>query len=85
MNPFGLLKCLFIGHKINIDESIVPSMIDKRNWICKCHRCGLYEMHDGAISGTSITLSRREAERTAAEFEDEVFRINELLRGGESK
>lgn len=40
--------CIFKGHDINPDESIVGDiMIDKRNWLCKCHMCGLYEMHDG--------------------------------------
>lgn len=83
MNPFGYIKCLFVGHKVNTDETMVPSMKDKRNWLCKCHRCGLYEMHDGAISGKSITLFRRQAERTAMDFETEASRINGLMLGGE--
>lgn len=83
MNPFGLIKCLFVGHKVNTDETMTPSMIDKRNWLCKCHRCGLYEMHDGAISGKTITVSRRRAERTAMYFEAEALRLKRLLYGGD--
>ena len=57
--------CMFKGHDIDPNESIVGDIMrDKRNWICKCHRCGLYEMHDGAISGLSITLTKSQAMRT---------------------
>lgn len=65
--------CLFKGHDINPDESIVGNvMIDKRNWLCRCHRCGLYEMHDGAISNQTITLTESEAKRVKMEFERDV-------------
>lgn len=66
--------CLFKGHDINPDESIVRDiMTDKRNWLCKCHRCGLYEMHDGAISNQTITLTKSEAYRTKMELERDVM------------
>ena len=65
--------CLFKGHYINPDESIVGDVMhDKRNWLCKCHRCGLYEMHDGAISNQSITLTKSQAMRTKLEFERDI-------------
>ena len=80
--------CLFKGHDINPDESIVGDvMIDRRNWLCKCHRCGLYEMHDGAISHTSITLTRSQAFRTKMEFErdiEEFLRRRAYMRGDEN-
>ena len=72
------IVCLFKGHDINPEESIVTSMTDKRNWLCKCHRCGLYEMHDGAISNTSITLTRREAIKTKRHFEAEMAIIDRI-------
>lgn len=71
--------CLFKGHDINPDESIVGDIImDKRNWICKCHRCGLYEMHDGAISHGSVTLTERQAFRTKMELEREMMHIRDM-------
>lgn len=72
------IVCLFKGHDINPEESIVPSMNDNRTWLCKCHRCGLYEMHDGAISNTSITLTRREAIKTKRHFEAEMAKIDRI-------
>lgn len=58
------LVCMFKGHDIDPDESIVGDiMIDKRNWLCRCHRCGLYEMRDGAISNSKMTLTKSEALR----------------------
>ena len=72
------IVCLFFFFYINTAESIVTSMNDKRNWLCKCHRCGLYEMHDGAISNTSITLTRREAIKTKRRFEAEMEKIDRI-------
>lgn len=70
--------CLFKGHDIDPDESIVGDiMIDKRNWLCKCHRCGLYEMHDGAISQATITLTESSALRTKMELEREIKQFME--------
>lgn len=70
--------CLFKGHDIDPDESIVGDiMIDKRNWLCKCHRCGLYEMHDGAISQSTITLTESGALRVKMELEREIKQFME--------
>lgn len=70
--------CLFKGHDINPDESIVGDiMIDKRNWLCKCHRCGLYEMHDGAISNQTLTLTKSGAYRLKMEFERDVMNMRQ--------
>lgn len=73
------IVCLFKGHDINPEESIVTSMTDKRNWLCKCHRCGLYELHDGAISNTSVTLTRRGAKETKRYLEAEIAEINRIV------
>ena len=76
--------CIFKGHDINPDESIVGDiMIDKRNWLCKCHRCGLYEMHDGAISNETITLTESKALRTKMELERDMMMLKTMskLRG----
>ena len=71
--------CLFKGHDINPDESIVGDiMIDKRNWLCKCHRCGLYEMHDGAISQATITLTESSALRTKMELERDILNFRQF-------
>ena len=87
MNPVGAIKCLFVGHDIDPEESIVADVMkDKRNWLCKCHRCGLYEMHDGAILQTTLTLTEREAIRTKMEFVRdiaEMYRHIEEAHNGE--
>lgn len=68
--------CLIKGHNIDIDESIVSAtMRDKRNWLCKCKRCGYYVMHDGAISGLTILLNEKEANQLKNDFENDVARI----------
>ena len=72
--------CLFKGHDIDPDESIVRDiMTDKRNWLCKCHRCGLYEMHDGAISNKTITLTESQALRTKMEFERDILEFRRRM------
>ena len=72
--------CLFKGHDIDPNESIVgDNMIDKRNWLCKCHRCGLYEMHDGAISNSTITLTKSQAMRTKMEFERDMLNFRQAI------
>ena len=72
--------CLFEGHDVDPDESIVGDIMrDKRNWLCKCHRCGLYEMHDGAISNMSITLTKSQALRTKMEFERDMLEFRRRL------
>lgn len=72
--------CLFKGHDIDPDESIIGDIMkDKRNWLCKCHRCGLYEMHDGAISNKTITLTESQALRTKMEFERDMLELKRWL------
>lgn len=72
--------CMFKGHDIDPNESIVGDIMrDKRNWLCKCHRCGLYEMHDGAISGLSITLTKSQAMRTKLEFERDILNFRQTI------
>lgn len=72
--------CMFKGHDIDPNESIVGNIMrDKRNWICKCHRCGLYEMHDGAISGLSITLTKSQAMQTKMELERDILEFRRRL------
>ena len=78
--------CLLKGHDINPDESIVGEiMIDKRNWLCECHRCGLYEMRDGAISNKRITVTKSEAYRIKMEFERDLMNMMQFadMRGEE--
>ena len=72
--------CMFKGHDIDPNESIAGDIMrDKRNWICKCHRCGLYEMYDGAISGLSITLTKSQAMRTKLEFERDILNFRQSI------
>ena len=72
--------CLFKGHDIEPEESIVKDIMrDKRNWLCKCHRCGLYEMHDGAISNQTITLTKSQAFRTKMELERDVLNFRQWV------
>jgi hypothetical protein len=78
--------CLFKGHNINTEESIIKdTMLDKRDWLCKCHRCGLYVMHDGAMSGLSITMTKWSAMAIKNDFEAEFGSFIEKLKRGEAK
>lgn len=78
------IVCLFKGHDIDPDESIVAdTMKDKRNWLCQCHRCGLYEMHDGANSNISVMLTKREALKVKREFEQKMKELNRRIGGEE--
>lgn len=73
------IVCAFKGHDIDPDESIVRDVMrDKRNWLCKCHRCGLYEMHDGALSNDSITLTESQALQIKFDFEKEMLEIKRI-------
>lgn len=66
--------CKFKGHDVDPDESIMKDvMTDRRNWLCRCRRCGLYEMHDGAISNSNITLTKSQAYRIKMEFERDIM------------
>lgn len=79
--------CLIKGHSIDVDESIVSAtMSDKRNWLCRCKRCGYYVMHDGVISGLTILLTKKEAYRLKNDFENDVaMLLNNQQTGGEEK
>jgi len=69
MRVIGYIRCLFKGHDVYPSESIMAGvMIDKRNWLCRCHRCGLYIMHDGAISGLSVPMTEKKAFEIKDEF-----------------
>lgn len=77
--------CLFRGHDVYPEESIVADvMIDKRNWLCECHRCGLYVMKDGAISGMSATVTKRDAYKIKEEFEKAMSEA-EIFGGGDDE
>ena len=80
MNLLKAIICRFKGHDIDPDESIIASdvMKDKRNWLCQCHRCGLYEMHDGAISGMSVTLTKKEAYKVKKDIEYQIAEIERI-------
>lgn len=64
--------CKFKGHEVDPDENIVDSF-NSDNWVCKCHRCGLYVIHDGML-GASITVTKREAFEFKESFESEMSR-----------
>ncbi len=87
MNLLKAFICLFLGHDIDPDESIVSGVVkDKRNWLCQCHRCGLYEMRDGAISGMSVTLTKREAYIVKRDIEYQIGEIEKIINEkGEQK
>ena len=78
MNLFKAIICQFKGHDINPDESIID-MRDKRNWLCQCHRCGLYEMRDGAISGMSVVLTERDAYKVKRDYEYQIAEIERIV------
>ena len=78
MNLFKAIICQFKGHDINPDESIID-MRDKRNWLCQCHRCGLYEMRDGAISGMSVVLTERDAYKIKKDYEYQIAEIERIV------
>ena len=87
MNLLKAIICQFKGHDIDPDESILNDVMrDKRNWLCQCHRCGLYEMRDGAISGMSVTLTKREAYIVKRDIEYQIGEIEKIINEkGEQK
>ena len=71
LKHFSYFICAIKGHDINLKESLVDDiMIDKQNWLCKCHRCNWYVMHDGATSGMEMILPKHSAEQVSREFHD---------------
>ena len=74
------IECMIKGHDIDPAESIVADiMTDKRNWLCKCQRCGRYVMHDGAISGMTLTMSEGEAIQLKTEFTLEMLEFERMM------
>lgn len=75
------LICMIKGHDVDPEESIVrDTMLDKRNWLCKCHRCGLYEFHDGAIAKASVTVTPKSARTIKRDFEREVMEFERITK-----
>ena len=74
-------KCAFAGHVIDLSENIVADIIhDKRNYICKCHRCGLYLMHDGANSGLTVPMTEKTARRVKQRIEHEIALLKKEVK-----
>lgn len=74
MNILKYIKCLFVGHDISGNESIIKTFCSN-HWIRKCNCCGRYIMH-GDIG--SISISEKEAFEFKNEFE-EMFRLYKEL------
>ena len=73
---FKWIICGLKGHEPDPDDDLIAGFTNEpRNWMRRCKRCGRYIMHDGAISGITVTLSEREAKQEAEEFMREVERI----------
>ena len=76
------LRNLIVAWELHIAkygfESIID-MRDKRNWLCQCHRCGLYEMRDGAISGMSVVLTERDAYKVKRDYEYQIAEIERIV------
>lgn len=71
LKHFSYFICAIKGHDVNQKESLVDDiMIDKRNLLCKCHRCNWYVMYDGATSGMEMILTKHSAEQVSREFHD---------------
>lgn len=86
MNLLKAFICLFKGHDINPDESIISDVMrDKRNWLCQCHRCGMYEMRDGAISGMRVTLTKKEAYEIKRDIEYQIAEIERIMNTRDEK
>lgn len=84
MNDMGasLIKyplCVFKGHML--DTPSIIDFIDSGNYLKRCSRCGLYHARS-SLSGISITVSKRDAEKWKREF-DEEFHVR--VKDGESE
>jgi hypothetical protein len=73
--------CLFKGHDVDPDESIIDDdfMHDKRNWLCQCHRCGLYLAHDGAISQMDILMTKKGAYKFKRDYERDIEQFKKII------
>ena len=70
------LICGFKGHDPDPDDDLIAGFTNEpRNWMRRCKRCGRYIMHDGAISGITLTLSEKEARQVAKDLEAEIVAI----------
>lgn len=68
--------CGLKGHEPDPDDDLIEGIMnDPRNWLRRCKRCGRYVMHDGAISGITLTLSEKEARQAAKDLEAEIVAI----------
>lgn len=79
MNIFKAIICKIKGHDIERDDDILQLVSymtdDDRNWICKCRRCGRYILHDGAGSGMTVAISKKEAYRMREYYERDVLEM----------
>ena len=56
MNWWKIIICLFKGHDVDPEESIVKDVvIDKRNWICRCHRDSTLTTLDQMAKSTDLS------------------------------
>ena len=79
---FKWIICGLKGHEPDPDDDLVRGIMrDERNWLRRCKRCGRYIMHDGAISGLTVSLSERDAKRTAEELRIETELIHKYAYG----
>lgn len=76
MNIIKRIKCDFIGHDIDPDESII-NFIDKHNYLCKCHRCGFYVAQ--STMGPKVVISEKRALEWKDEFEAEMAEFRATL------
>lgn len=79
MNILKSIICKFKGHDVDSEQSIIDGyiMINHENWICKCKRCGLYLMHDGAVTGQTLVVSKKEAYKLKHEIENDMLKVFE--------
>lgn len=77
MNIFKAVVCKVKGHVVDPEKDNIiffqTAHLNSRNWICKCKRCGVYIMHDGALSGMSVTISKKEAFKIKKEYERDMI------------
>ena len=64
--------CFFKGHRLET-PSIIDFM-DKRNYLTRCSRCGLYHAYS-YMSGISLTVSKRYAMKLKRKFDKEFGKV----------
>lgn len=60
--------CMIKGHVL--DTPSIINFMDKRNYLKKCSRCGLYHAYSD-LGMISVTITEREAMKLKSEFERE--------------